>query len=265
MTNKNESIMDLIPIFKGKKGLYNRLILEILAEAGEPLKPWEIAKRIYEKSLKKATDWYHGTQKIYGTIIRKGGRLEELNKKDYIRFREGKWDLTGKGLIAVLLANPNLKSKVKVETRRIFQMMFQLLPKENEMIADIPIQVGIFGIKLKTSVAKLRKLFETAINLITENGEYLIEFLIRETEGLIRNGLDLDRINTQDLTSMLCIKRLLFTDEQFIQLLQRAINHTVENKSEKENDCAGLSFILDLDRGLHEKHSTKSSQKSSLK
>ena len=221
MVNKNESVINLIPIFQGKKGSYNRLVLEVLAEAKEPLKPWELAKRIHEKEPKEV-DWYRGTQKIYSILIRKGGRLEELEKKDYITFRNGKWELTFKGLITALIVNPQLKSKVLNRFKRVSNFLLMQLP-ETHAPREIPLgRLAILGIKMDGE--KLKKLLEVGAKVIAEDGEQLIDFTVRETKDLINNGLDLDRITTQKLNMLLGLKRFLFLDDRFTQLLDKLGN-----------------------------------------
>ena len=92
---ESESIDSLIPIFKGKKRENNSLILELLLIHGL-LKPWELAKKMSEKTSRDVHD-------IYSIIIRKKGRLEELEYKKYIMNYDGKWLLTDKGIYAILI------------------------------------------------------------------------------------------------------------------------------------------------------------------
>ncbi len=91
-------------IFAGKKRKYNKMILKALYKSGY-LTPWNIAKQIaFEDKKFTDGDWYHKTQKINSVIQRKGGRLSELEKKQYIQNTEKGYRLTiYKGISVALL------------------------------------------------------------------------------------------------------------------------------------------------------------------
>ncbi|GEM_PF-4462505 len=98
-------------IFEGKKAVYNRAILKALNNYG-PLSKWELAKKLRDMlhpSISGETA-YAKSLKIYSVLIRKGGRLEELLKKEFITKvtsnGETKYALTIKGLIALYLHKP---------------------------------------------------------------------------------------------------------------------------------------------------------------
>ncbi len=104
-----------IGIFEGRKKSYNLTVLEILFKDG-PSKSWEIAKKIrwLRGKTQNADIEYSRTQKIYSVLIRKkGGRLYELEEKGYIlKDNKDKWELTAKGLIAVLIKKKEIIKEI---------------------------------------------------------------------------------------------------------------------------------------------------------
>lgn len=101
-----------IPIFDGKQTTYNQMILETLLINGE-LTAWQLAKDI-EPKIRIAGDLYHKSQKIYSVLIRKNGRLLDLQHKGYVVVDANtkKWRCATKGLIAILLHKPRLRQSV---------------------------------------------------------------------------------------------------------------------------------------------------------
>ncbi|GAH79549.1 unnamed protein product, partial [marine sediment metagenome] len=107
-----------IGIFEGRKAVYNTDILEVLLQHGR-LTSWGIAKQIqknkrpsaatlkspYYRRLRTESDFYC-TQIIYGTIARKGGRLQRLHEKQYILLKDEKWELNPPKADAILLKKP---------------------------------------------------------------------------------------------------------------------------------------------------------------
>ena len=206
MVNKNESVMNLIPIFQGKKGSYNRLVLEVLAEAKEPLKPWELAKRIYEKEPKEV-DWYRGTQKIYSVLIRKGGRLEELERKKYISLKDGKWSLTIKGIMVALIIRPDLKQKMRNEAIKFLEssIPFDSATLESPEIPVLKIAYNIAEASLKT--------MKKNMDILPQYLDSFVDKAVESTKALIKRGYDIDRVSEADLLTILTPNIALSLDE----------------------------------------------------
>lgn len=131
-----------VPILNGKAAEYNVAILEVLYTKGPQESAWYLAKEIVEKLKIKSNDPIRNT---YSVLIRKEGRLETLEKLDYIgEDKERKIWIAYKGIIALLIHNPGILNKINPD------MVLQL-DKLNKIAADnIPdIHKGDYGLKLE--------------------------------------------------------------------------------------------------------------------
>jgi len=100
----------MIPIFEeGKEAYtaYNKAVINTLAVKG-PMSAWQLAKHI-ESQIKTVKDTTTSTrlQKVYSSLVRKDGRLNDLQNKGYIEFdlQKQQWQLTPKGVLAFLMLN----------------------------------------------------------------------------------------------------------------------------------------------------------------
>jgi hypothetical protein len=96
-----------IGIFSGNA--YNKQILKVLI-ASKGISGYDIAKVLqHERNpvLEREIIVYR-TQKIYSVIQRKNARLDSLEAKGYIAQKNGKYELSFKGIIAILIDEPNL-------------------------------------------------------------------------------------------------------------------------------------------------------------
>ena len=125
-------------IFSGKKGDYNKLILKTLYKNGY-LTSWNIAKKIVFETKKFSDgDWYHKTQKINSVFQRKGGRIKELENKQYIQNTERGYRLTTyKGISVALLLFEDVEECGLDELPIILQYVDEQLHSEFKEILDI--------------------------------------------------------------------------------------------------------------------------------
>jgi len=184
-----------IGVFKGKKASHNAAILEVLLKYG-PLKNWDIAKRIYENNRTTGNPHigYAKTQGIYSVIIRKKGRLDELNKKDYIMKNDSKWELCFPKGLSILVYKPGLISDVNE-----YYLRKPIFPK-SEFSKMRKLQTP-FGIKLQIDMKQLQR-FSDVLLKRTDNLE-IFQSMARSIESLVHQGIDLDRINDEHLFALL--------------------------------------------------------------
>lgn len=194
-----KQLIKLISILTGKKGRYNRLILEVLAENPNGLKAWDIAKEIW-KRLKVEEDWYRGAQRIYSLLIRKGGRLEELESKEYIVSKENKWQLTEKGLITVLVMKPEFKSKYKEE---IGAMVDKFLKEFNKIKAVA---------KDNRLLIELLDMYISIVKTGLEDLDFVIDEIVKNTRKLIMSGVNLDLIPSNNVFLLILTYGEFFED-----------------------------------------------------
>jgi hypothetical protein len=108
-------------IFEGKQAIYNKLVLETLLMNGE-LTAWEIAKQIEPQIVKMEGDPYHKSQKIYGVLIRKDGRLDDLRFKNYVFLENNKkYQIDFKGLIALIYDGMLEDEKLALAGKRLIE------------------------------------------------------------------------------------------------------------------------------------------------
>jgi hypothetical protein len=187
--------MSNIGIFQGKEAEYNRLILEVLLTEGD-LSTWEIAKEISHKRdvniLPEVR--YTRTQRIYQVIQRKKGRLEDLQRKEYLRYIEKdveKWSLTFKGAMAILIMKPQLGTKIHPSAHTFSEAYRKMGP--------IPKKVKIpFGGQVDGSIMKA---FLDEFDTQSQNNFF--PRLAEVTKKLIDEGIDLDRIPREKFMMLL--------------------------------------------------------------
>ncbi len=179
-----------IGIFSGKSSNYNLAILETLFH--KQATAWQIADTLQKKinpSEKKEIRFYR-TQKIYSVIQRKSGRLTDLKSKGYIVETEGKWKLAKKGLIALSIKKPDLFARGLQASENIMLAKFkeQVNSLTNETIKE-PFGIQIDLPKIKLSLQKM-------------NPTSFLRTLLEESKALLSEGIELDRINAEDLLYM---------------------------------------------------------------
>jgi len=92
---ERKAIMKTIGIFKGKQKDYNKATLTLLYDNG-PLTAWELTSKMTNV----------GKQSLHATLNK---RLRDLEKKEYLQKYDKKWHLQFKGILAVLLIQPEPK------------------------------------------------------------------------------------------------------------------------------------------------------------
>lgn len=186
-----------IGIFEGKKAEYNIDILEALFTRG-PLTSWEIAKQICKTrgSTETTAEKFYGSQKVYSVIMRKGGRLESLNKKDYIMLKDGKWELCFPKGDAILIKKPKLIAQIhpyhlKKEAINIGGRRFRKFKAP-------------FGLQVQVDIKKLQATVSNFMNSL--NVRQLHVVMAEAMSRLAQEGIDLDRINNKDLAFLVLSK-----------------------------------------------------------
>jgi len=192
----------LIGIFQGKKMEYNKLILKSLVTGPKTTK--QIAEYIYYNRRQKPKLRLHPkkakepneneVKKIVSIISRKGSRLEELVTKEYI-FRENNlWDLNIKGFcVALTEVNSIIEfypSINQIETLNEIQRKLYKQPLIKQILKnDIP----------KEDADRMLDFFKSP--------KYF-QFLKDSTNELLKQGLDLDKVN--DFFSLFLAKHITF-------------------------------------------------------
>jgi hypothetical protein len=93
-------------IFNGRKGKYNQQILKAL------LSTWKMKTSNLALNIQDQTENLN-YKSVYCIISRKGSRLEELQKKDYIKRNNDKsWSLTFKGILVASAITKNLNLEI---------------------------------------------------------------------------------------------------------------------------------------------------------
>jgi hypothetical protein len=180
-----------IGIFEGKKTEYNLLILEVLFKNG-PSTAWEIAKGIMDNrgETKDRDILYSRTQHIYSVIARKGARLEDLNKKDYILQKNSKWELCFPKGLAILIRKPELLDKINDYYLQSFQLNGALRSKTLSMP---------FGLQLRVDGQKFQNKAKSMIQDLNRNRIETFLGMVKSLEKLIQQGIDIDRIDNKSL------------------------------------------------------------------
>ncbi|RLI19927.1 hypothetical protein DRO54_07385 [Candidatus Bathyarchaeota archaeon] len=197
-----------IGIFKGRSALYNKLILKVLTEAfseGKRLKEWELAKRI-QKKLDKGENWYIEAQRIYSVLIRKNGRLRDLENKWYvqceIKEEDGRkvryWFPTPKGLIATLILDSNLIDDVANSPFWESKEFKKGLAKEVKKYKKTTRKGHV---PVKVSPKSLKKLASQFVESFKDKEK--LRNLMKDVKYLIDKGFQLDLMGETDFPLMI--------------------------------------------------------------
>ena len=205
-----------IGIFEGKSALYNKTILETLYEQNHSLTTWQIAKSLQNKlkETKNEEAAQSRAHKIYSVIQRKKGRLEELGKKHYITAEEGRWSLTWKGHIGVLINKPELFDKIEMKRYRLTLSQMRQEAKAPPNIKT-PFGLSINGEQFKEDYLK-------TLGIAENNPSYLL-LMVEETKQLIKEGINLDSITNKSLIQILSLRK------NIRKALKKSLKETFKN------------------------------------
>ena len=128
-------------IFSGREARYNSLIIKILYEKGA-LSAFNIAKNIvWNDSIGKVTDMHHKYSKVNSVLVRKNGRLPELDKQEFIKKTEKGYLLTFKGWCSALCLSKEIREPgfdylfefvaIFPELKKIMEILMKSYPEEN--------------------------------------------------------------------------------------------------------------------------------------
>jgi len=169
-----------LKIFDGKKGTYNGLVLRVLFKSSY-LTAYEIAKEIARIQRKPKENLRLKTVDVYSVLVRENGRLAELEKKEYIQKIEKRYRLTlPKGIATALTLFK------EIEDSGIDELQIILEPLDEELE---PIFREIWMIYSEIYPKK----------------EYY-RALLKATQSLIDEGLDIDVISNRKFNSYLELK-----------------------------------------------------------
>jgi len=202
-TRKNREVR--IGIFMGKSARYNQAILATLHKADGGLTNWEIAKRLVPKKGLSEDTIILRTQKIYSVIQRKGGRLDELEEYGYIRNENGVYNISEKGTLAIMIKQPELLKDYNFR-REVSGavILFKERLRKDPSTVEAPFGITINGNKMRNSyIGFLNKMAVHKSNL------EVIKVMVKETEDLLKQGIDLDLVNVDTLLALLSTRRLV--------------------------------------------------------
>jgi len=179
-----------IPTFTGKAATYNKAILEILYTRGPQGSSWYIAK---EMSKMFGGD----TRNIQSVICRKKGRLDALAKHKYIQIDLDTIKITYRGMMAILVAKPEILEKIDPQMYQDFKAVVALAIKNIPDEAVSPFGLKVIGIKKAgENMGLYSKL--TSLHGLKKQAEIV--------EELIYEGINLDLVKQSTLAQLIQIK-----------------------------------------------------------
>lgn len=182
--------MSAVGIFSGKQHSYNKAILAALLSKG-PLTTLQITKQL-------ATN----KQNLQATLK---NRLKALEKKDYIYQENRKWMLRCKGIVALLLAEPNIDTWSPTWS--------EIFHKSIVIIND---STTLIGVKPEDAEKTVHDVGLCLDELNTWKGFANI------TASLIEKGaVNFDETADKDLLSLLLMEALSLEDVAGLFLFQR--------------------------------------------
>jgi hypothetical protein len=190
--------LDILGIFHGKKKAYNELILKSLITGSKTVK--QIVEYIYlNTEQKKRHNPLNVKRSIYSVIDRPRGRLKELSEKQYIEKRDGLWRLTLKGFCVSLTLFKDFDSIKRCIDSELFDQAFK---GQFKMFAKHPL---LALLKTKYVEDKFEEYF-TKVESDPRFGEWFLLKLKECTEGLIKDGVDLDVLSREEFFDFIGVK-----------------------------------------------------------
>lgn len=200
-------------IFRGKKSLYNQLILKSLATgfkstvqiaeyvySNDPIRKSEVKGKIIKRNEIK---------NVQSVICRKGSRLQELSKKQYIQRKNSLWRLTYKGSATALTLFSDLSFLIPfIKEFNPFGTIEAL----KDMLRALTI--GDFLLKLK----KVRNLFDQ----MAKPHFYLMfcQQMRDFTKDMIEKGVDIDAMSDKEFKHLISVK----IASRLIETLEHDVN-----------------------------------------
>jgi hypothetical protein len=185
--------VNALGIFQGKKRTYNELILKSLVFS--PKTVMQIAEHIYHNTKQKVRhNPVNVKRSIFSVIDRPHGRLQELSGKQYIEKSGGKWQLTFKGFCVALTLFESL-DKVKpfiVFDQMVKSQLFKMFDK-HPLYASI--KTDVVDERVKEGLKRIEG--------DSRFGELLLLKLKEYTDGLIKEGVDLDVLSGEEFTGLI--------------------------------------------------------------
>jgi hypothetical protein len=170
-------------IFEGKKGNYNKFVLKVLYKNGY-LTAYHIAKEVARFQVKPKENLNMKTLNVQSVLIRSNGRIEELEKKEYIQNTEKGYRLTfPKGIATALISYQTIEDSGIDELPIILEIMEPLDEQFKSIFTDIWL----------------------IYSEIYPKKEYY-QVMLKATQSLIDEGLDIDVISNKKFNSYLELK-----------------------------------------------------------
>ena len=127
-------------IFSGREARYNSLIIKTLYKKGA-LSAFNIAKNIvWYESVGKHTDLHHKYSKVNSVLVRKKGRLPQLQEQEFIKKTENVYLLTFKGWCSALCLLKEIKEPgfdyllkyfaIFPEIKKVYEILRKTYPEE---------------------------------------------------------------------------------------------------------------------------------------
>jgi hypothetical protein len=177
---ERKAIMNTIGIFTGKQREYNILLLTLLYD-NEPLSAWELTAKVTDTQR----------QSLHATFNK---RLRGLEKKGYVHREGQKWFLRFKGIIAVLLIQP--------EPRMWSPKWTELFKKSAKTVEEY--SMPLLGVDKAT--------FQNALNGIKSLDLYLEDYdawvnLSKKVKELMEKGvINFDIIKDETLLALIIME-----------------------------------------------------------
>src|SRR5271157_217269 len=209
MSRRKTKKSNTIGIFKDKSREYNLAILRELYSRGAA-KAWQLAERIQKKrnpGLTNKAEIFVEKQAIYSVIQRKKGRLEDLAAKGYIEESDGLWMLTLKGNLELSLQQ-DIQKELESVGSEVTDEAIGVFRRRVETIPDGTIRAP-FGLSFDRGRSK-EDMLRMAQHIMKNPSVF--RALAMEIQNLVDEGIDLDRIDENQLVILLMntepVKRL---------------------------------------------------------
>ena len=178
---ERKATMNTIGIFTGKQEAHNKLLLTLLYD-NEPLSAWQLTAKVGNVGNR---------QSLHATFNK---RLRTLENKGYLRRDGQKWFLTFKGIIAVLLIQP--------EPRMWSPMWTELFTKSAKTVEEY--SIPLLGVDKAT--------FQNALNGIKSLDLYLEDYdawvnISKKVKALMEKGvINFDVIKDETLLTLIIME-----------------------------------------------------------
>jgi hypothetical protein len=202
-------MMNVLGIFQGKQKRYNMLTLQSLIGGAKTVS--QIVEYIYLNTERKPKHNPKNVKRsIYSVIDRPSGAIRKLSEKQYIQRQGNLWQLTFKGFCVALTLFKDFDEVKRLIDFKVFDQALK------ETLVKLFDKHPLYAL-VKTDVVddRVKRALER-LEGDSEFGELLLFKLKEITESMLKQGVDLDDLSSEEFSGFVGNKLVPWFLERYV-------------------------------------------------